>query len=224
MVPLSCLSVPRFVIAQLGFCTDRLDLTVAVVAEQSHPFSSPRSFRPTLTGLAVAAMSSSPLPRDGCFWLLNARLLERITQGWQREAGSGSFGQVYRGRMPEEYGGAPVAVIWLKNQSAAGKLSADARQEISISRILSSRSAMPGYDNLVRLLGYCSQPQALVYEWVGRGTLRALLHDRKRLSELTLRDRLMIFKGLASGLSVMHHGGDEEIRHKDVKPDNAMLD
>ena len=169
-------------------------------------------------------MSSQELPQDGCFWLLDSRQLERIALGWQYRAGSGSFGVVYKGRLPDEYGGVYVAVKWLKKQNLDGVLSADAQREIDISRIIRSRSDVPGYDNLVCLLGYCRQPQALLYEWLGGGTLESLLKDGERLSELTLRDRLMLFKGMASGLGVMHHGGDEEIRHKDIKPDNAMLD
>ena len=167
--------------------------------------------------------SSSTLPTDGCFYLLDSHLLERIAQGWKDKKGSGGFGVVYKGYLPEEHGGAAVAVKWFKVQNNDGELSADAQQEISISRILSGRSAMQGYANLVRLLGYCRQPQALVYEWVDGGDLKALLSSPVQLESLSLNQRVSILKGMARGLEVMHHGGDEEIRHKDIKPENAML-
>lgn len=42
------------------------------------------------------------------------------------------------------------------------------------------------HPNLVALLGLCLQPQALVYEWVDGGDLKALLNDPTRLATVML--------------------------------------
>ena len=55
-------------------------------------------------------MSSEALPRDGCFYVFDQKQLDGITEGWAHEKGSGSFGVVYKGWLPQEYGGMAVAV------------------------------------------------------------------------------------------------------------------
>ena len=75
----------------------------------------------------------------------------------------------------------------------------------------------------MELLGYCTKPQALVYEWVGGGDLKAMLRDPSRLAGFPLYQRVQCFRGIARGLEVLHHGCAKPIKHKDIKPSNAML-
>ena len=49
-----------------------------------------------------------------------------------------------------------------------------------------SHAKLVAHPNLVRILGYCKQPQALVYEWVGGGDLKAMLNDTSRLARFSL--------------------------------------
>ena len=61
-------------------------------------------------------------------------------------------------------------------------------------------TAAGAHRNLVELLGYCTQPQALIYEWVGGGDLKSILGDPGRLAGFTLYQRVLCFRGMARGL------------------------
>ena len=76
---------------------------------------------------------------------------------------------------------------------------------------------------MVELLGYCTKPQALVYEWVGGGDLKSILGDHKRLAEFPLYQRVQCFRGMSRGLYALHHECAKPIRHKDIKPENVLL-
>ena len=75
----------------------------------------------------------------------------------------------------------------------------------------------------MKVLGSCTKPQALVYEWVGGGNLKSMLLDPKRLASFPLQQRVLCFRGVARGLAALHSGHENPIRHKDVKPENVLL-
>ena len=77
---------------------------------------------------------SQALPADGRFYLFHRRSLEEITEGWKHLAGSGTFGEVFKGRLPAQYGGSQVAVKLFKKQNGWGELSFDAEKELEIVR------------------------------------------------------------------------------------------
>lgn len=81
-----------------------------------------------------------------------------------------------------------------------------------------------GHPNLVRILGYCRQPQALVYEWMAGGDLGALLKSPEKLARLALRGRVKIVLDIALGLDALHSSFWLPIRHQDIKPANVLLD
>ena len=90
-----------------------------------------------------------------------------------------------------------------RHQNDVNKLGADTEQELRIVRMTLARNEgrAPGaHPNLVQLLGYCTQPQALVYEWVGGGDLKSILGDPGRLADFTLYQRVQCFRGMARGL------------------------
>ena len=77
--------------------------------------------------------------------------------------------------------------------------------------------------NLVIVVGFCKQPQAVVYEWVGGGDLRAVLDDADKLRRMPLDLRIRWMLDVARGLEHLHCRSAEVIRHDDVKPENIML-
>jgi serine/threonine protein kinase len=88
--------------------------------------------------------------------------------------------------------------------------------------------------NIVRLLGYCTNhnDKLLLYDYMPNGSLADLLFDdNKKLvvakSALPVADwdmRYKIVVGAAQGLSYLHHDCVPAILHRDVKPNNILLD
>eukprot|EP00897_Mesotaenium_endlicherianum_P009477 jgi/Mesen1/8558/ME000489S07942 len=90
--------------------------------------------------------------------------------------------------------------------------------------------------NLVALLGFCTDDaqQIFVYEYVPGGTLSEWLRapaaaavgkeGEKRRGPLTFEQRLTIAVGTARSLDYLHTCHAEPLIHRDVKPDNILLD
>jgi len=79
--------------------------------------------------------------------------------------------------------------------------------------------------NLVRLLGYCSQPsrRALVYEYLVNGSLEKYIHE-DRDDELNWKQLYSIALGTARGIAYLHDECRNHILHFDIKPHNVLLD
>ena len=54
--------------------------------------------------------------------------------------GRGGFGDVFEGRLPDEYGGGKVAVKRYRQQNNVGELSRDAQQELRVVRMTLDRN------------------------------------------------------------------------------------
>ena len=72
----------------------------------------------------------------------------------------------------------------------------------------------------MKVLGYCEDPVALVYEYMEGGDLQAALETDEVLKNLSLQQRLQILAQVAKALRYLHVNG---ILHKDIKPSNIML-
>uniref|UniRef100_K3ZM87 non-specific serine/threonine protein kinase n=1 Tax=Setaria italica TaxID=4555 RepID=K3ZM87_SETIT len=132
-----------------------------------------------------------------------------------RKLGAGSFGKVYRGdlkdpRMP------PVAVKVLTGHMDS-QIRKDFVTEVTTLCQLSHR-------NLVKLVGWCSdgKPLMLVYELVTNRSLDEHLHGQGRL--LTWTERYQVALDIGFAIEYLHNGCKEPILHRDIKPDNVMLD
>jgi serine/threonine protein kinase/Leucine-rich repeat (LRR) protein len=129
------------------------------------------------------------------------------------ELGSGGYGKVYRGQLPD---GQVVAVKRAQQGSMQGGLEFKTEIEL-LSRV--------HHKNLVGLLGFCFEQgeQMLVYEYMPNGTLRESLSGKSGI-HLDWKRRLRIALGSARGLAYLHELANPPIIHRDVKTTNILLD
>ncbi|KAJ0983514.1 hypothetical protein J5N97_011769 [Dioscorea zingiberensis] len=128
--------------------------------------------------------------------------------------GEGGFGPVYKGKLTE---GQEIAVKRLSKNSAQGV--DEFKNEVILIAKLQHR-------NLVRLLGYCIHgvERMLVYEYMSKGSLDALLFDKEQGVRLDWQARLRIIVGIARGLLYLHQDSRFRIIHRDLKASNILLD
>ncbi|CAL5067143.1 unnamed protein product [Urochloa decumbens] len=143
------------------------------------------------------------------------RQVARFTRNYSTRLGSGGFGAVFRGALPN---GLPVAVKVFH----AG-LGARAEQEQFMAEV--GTIGRTSHVNLVRLFGFCFDDalRALVYEFMENGALDAfLLGGRGRdVGVAALRD---VAAGVARGIRYLHEECQQKIVHYDIKPGNVLLD
>lgn len=119
---------------------------------------------------------------------------------------------------------------------AVKKLSADAFQGFREFRAEMETLGKIRHPNIVKILGYCvsGSERILVYEFIERGSLDQWLYDMSSYSDagesnvtkffpLSWDKRIKIIKGVAEGLSYMHHL-ETPIIHRDIKASNILLD
>ncbi|KAH9622490.1 hypothetical protein KSS87_017171 [Heliosperma pusillum] len=128
--------------------------------------------------------------------------------------GTGGFGSVYRGSLPD---GQEIAVKRLSNVSVQGE--EEFRTEVVLIAKLQHR-------NLVRMLGYCvkADEKILVYEYMPNGSLDSCLFDETLSVNLDWEKRFDIISGIARGLLYLHQDSRLRIIHRDLKPSNVLLD
>ncbi|KAB5568621.1 hypothetical protein DKX38_002414 [Salix brachista] len=137
--------------------------------------------------------------------------LEVATDNFKTKIGSGGFGVVYKGTLPDK---STVAVKKLATLGVQGKKEFCA--EIAVIGNIH-------HVNLVKLRGFCAQGSQclLVYEYMNRGSLDRTLFGTGPVLEW--QERFEIALGTARGLAYLHSGCDQKIIHCDVKPENILL-
>ncbi|XP_022142417.1 G-type lectin S-receptor-like serine/threonine-protein kinase At5g35370 [Momordica charantia] len=137
--------------------------------------------------------------------------LEAATDSFKAQIGSGGFGTVFKGILPDK---TVVAVKKITNLGVEGKK--EFCTEIAV--IGNIR-----HTNLVKLKGFCAQgrERLLVYEYMNRGSLDRTLFGNGPVLEW--QERYDIALGTARGLSYLHKGCEHKIIHCDVKPENILL-
>jgi serine/threonine protein kinase len=139
--------------------------------------------------------------------------LRKITKDNAEFLGNGSFGNVYKGTLPDQ---TMVAVKASIKVDEATKDEFVEEVEIQTQMI---------HKNILKLVGCCLEVDVpvLVYEFAANGSLQDILHGKKN-QVLSLDSRLEIAIGSAEGLKYMHSYATHAMRHGDVKPDNILLD
>ncbi|XP_024517382.1 G-type lectin S-receptor-like serine/threonine-protein kinase SD2-5 isoform X2 [Selaginella moellendorffii] len=141
--------------------------------------------------------------------------LGRITGNFSKLLGTGGFGGVYEGTLPD---GRTVAV---KKLEGTGQGKKEFYAEVAVLGSLH-------HWNLVKLLGFCSEGsnRLLVYEHMTNGSLDKWIYQdsEKNLMVLGWKQRIEIVLGMARGLAYLHEECMQRIIHLDIKPQNILLD
>lgn len=137
--------------------------------------------------------------------------LESATNNFRIQIGSGGFGSVYKGTLPDK---TVVAVKKISNIGVQGKK--EFCTEIAVIGNIH-------HVNLVSLRGYCAQgmQRLLVYEYMNMGSLDRSLFGVGPVLEW--QERVDIALGTARGLAYLHGGCEHKIIHCDIKPENILL-
>ncbi|GJN12656.1 hypothetical protein PR202_ga30951 [Eleusine coracana subsp. coracana] len=214
---------------------DRKKVHVTVQLGES---SSRRLCRDTEEALAVlprASSSSSPPTRPsrplGCeeFTL---RELSRLTNGFSEDAriGSGSFGCVYRAKLPD---GREVAIKRAERRRNEQQHRTRRKRVVDAERAFRSELKLlsrVNHRNLVQLLGFCEErgERILVFEFMPHGALHDHLHNNHNSASLSLSPlftsweaRLRVALDAARGVEYLHCYAVPAIIHRDVKPSNT---
>lgn len=155
--------------------------------------------------------------------------LDHMTNGFSEDQliGTGGFGKVYKGVLNGE-------VIAVKKLYTVPALN----DHIFKNELLNLMRAK--HQNIVRLVGYCSETRdrvvehngkvvvasvderALCLEYMDGGSLDKYMSDES--CGLDWEERYKIIKGICQGLYYLHTGSKYPIYHLDLKPGNILLD
>lgn len=188
-----------------GYSSNSFPNSAVVDIPESFPSTSPRSRWIHLNKDKPA--SASGLPR------YQYKDIQKATQNFTTMLGQGSFGPVYKAKMPT---GEVVAIKVLASDSKQGEK--EFQTEVSLLGRLHHR-------NLVNLVGYCVDKgqHMLIYEYMSNGSLEKLLHGEGE-ETLSWNERLQIALDISHGIEYLHEGAVPPVVHRDLKSANILLD
>ncbi|KAA8526252.1 hypothetical protein F0562_008545 [Nyssa sinensis] len=139
--------------------------------------------------------------------------LHVATRDFEEQLGVGGFGTVYKGILRD---GTSVAVKRLD------KLSQGMKEFVAEVETIGSIH----HFNLVRLIGFCAEKsqRLLVYEYMSKGSLDKWIFYRDQRPCLDWQTRKRIILDIAKGLAYLHEDCRQTIIHRDIKPQNILLD
>ncbi|XAR55592.1 Non-specific serine/threonine protein kinase [Bertholletia excelsa] len=201
------LGIPKFALVLLPFTAFFLIVVVGFFWwRRSQKFTKVKSGHLVSASGDLDTFSIPGLPRR-----FDYAELEEATDNFKTRIGSGGFGAVYMGTLPDK---SLVAVKKIINLGVQGKK--EFCTEIAIIGNIH-------HLNLVKLRGFCAQgkERLLVYEYMNRGSLDRTLFGNGPVLEW--QERVDIALGTARGLAYLHSGCQQKIIHCDVKPENILL-
>lgn len=139
--------------------------------------------------------------------------IQKATENFTTILGQGSFGPVYKAKMPA---GEVVAVKVLASDSKQGEK--EFQTEVSLLGRLHHR-------NLVNLVGYSVDKgqHMLIYEYMSNGSLANFLYSEEKQT-LSWKERLQIALDISHGIEYLHDGAVPPVIHRDLKSANILLD
>ncbi|GLJ43779.1 hypothetical protein SUGI_0911420 [Cryptomeria japonica] len=140
--------------------------------------------------------------------------LQQSTKNFRDKVGSGGFGTVYRGVLPNK------TIVAVKKLEGIEQGEKQFRMEVAT---IGSTHHL----NLVRLIGFCSERRhrLLVYEFLKNTSLDNFLFGSTEQSrKLDWKTRFHIALGTARGITYLHEECRDSIIHCDIKPENILLD
>ncbi|GAB2299561.1 hypothetical protein Dimus_033626, partial [Dionaea muscipula] len=142
----------------------------------------------------------------------------------ENKIGAGSFGVVYRGKLPD---GREVAI----KRGETGPLAKKFQEKESAFESELAFLSRLHHKHLVRLVGYCEDrdERLLVYEYMKNGALYDHLHDEKNVEKSSnvinsWKLRIKIVLDAARGIDYLHNYAVPPIIHRDIKSSNILLD
>lgn len=149
---------------------------------------------------------------EGCAYNFD---LEDLLKASAEVLGKGSYGTTYKALLEE---GTTVVVKRLK-EVVAGKKEFEQQMEI-IGKFGQHVNIMP-----LRAYYYSKDEKLLVYDYMGAGSLSALLHGNGESGRTPLdwESRLKISLGTAMGIAYIHSAGGAKFSHGNIKSSNVLL-
>lgn len=132
--------------------------------------------------------------------------------------GAGGSGKVYKVKMPN---GEVFAVKKLNFWDSEMGMENMKSFESEVAALTEIR-----HRNIVKFYGFCSRGEHtfLVYDFMERGSLGDALRSENKAKELDWVKRVEIVKGVAEALCYLHHDCVPTIIHRDLTPNNVLLD
>ncbi|CAL5359738.1 unnamed protein product [Camellia sinensis] len=147
--------------------------------------------------------------------LFSYKKLSKATRNFSKDnlLGTGGFGSVYKGVMSK-----PPTTIAVKKINATSK-QGEKEYLAEICTISCLR-----HKNLLQLQGWCHDHDQLllVYEYMPNGSLDHFVDEDNTFLDWATRYKVLL--GLASALVYLHEECGNPVVHRDVKPNNVMLD
>ncbi|PUZ63834.1 hypothetical protein GQ55_3G098300 [Panicum hallii var. hallii] len=151
--------------------------------------------------------------------------LEAATKGFALETkiGEGSFGTVYRGKLPD---GREVAI----KRGESGPRARRFQEKESAFRSELAFLSRLHHKHLVGLVGYCeeNEERLLVYEYMKNGALYDHLHPKPGAPPSPVASswklRIKILLDASRGIEYLHSYAVPPIIHRDIKSSNILLD
>ncbi|CAL0304421.1 unnamed protein product [Lupinus luteus] len=152
--------------------------------------------------------------------------IAKCTGGFSREnlIGSGSFGSVYKGNLPDNGPTIAIKVLNLEQRGASRSFIGECQvlRNIRHRNLLKIITAISSVDH------QGNDFKALVFEFMPKGSLEDWLHPTNNVQHhtntLTFIQRLNIAIDVSCALEYLHQSCETAIVHCDIKPSNVLLD